>query len=218
MVEHGADEHLRGDRRGSVVACGQGEARGEPAAGTGSCDDDPVGVDAEFVRVLDEPRQSSVGVGDQAVAGCLRREAVVDRSHHGAELVEPLQWNIDLGEAISHDHATTVQPVHARSRGGRLGRDGSEDRYGQLCTVVGDDHGLAVRGGPDGEQFLRGRCGVAAQLCQHLRGQQRVERHRGQKLCELRVEVRTVERHDGVFRRCGWSGAAQRVALPPIGM
>ncbi len=71
VVEHGADQHLRGDRRGAEVAGQQGDTGGEAAARAGAGDDDPGGVDAQLFAVFGDPEQSLVAVVDQGGAGGL---------------------------------------------------------------------------------------------------------------------------------------------------
>lgn len=143
VVEHGADEHLGGDRQGAAVACHQGDPGGEATAGAGARHDDAGGVDAQLVGVLGDPQQPPVAVVDQSRATDFGRQPVVHGDHDGTEQVEPLQRDVDLREAISHDHPTAVYPEDARCPCGVRGPGGAEDRQGNPRTVLARHGDLA---------------------------------------------------------------------------
>ncbi len=81
----------RGQRGATAVAGQQGDAGGQPAAGAGAGDDDPVGIDAQLVGVLRRPDQPGVAVLDRRRVRILRREPVFDRHHDELQLLRPVE-------------------------------------------------------------------------------------------------------------------------------
>ncbi|MDH6678518.1 hypothetical protein M2284_002721 [Rhodococcus sp. LBL1] len=135
VIEHGADQNLGGDRRGTAVAGQQGDTGCEATARTDAGDDDPLGVDAQFGRMFGDPAQSLVAVLDEGGAGRFGREPVVHGHHHRAELVEPVQRDVDLREAVAHHHPAAVHPVDTRRHGRAVGVRGAEDGQRDRGTV-----------------------------------------------------------------------------------
>jgi hypothetical protein len=79
VVEHGADQNLVAEFGKGAVAGDQCRPRRDAAAATDSGDQEPLGVDTEFGRVLRHPHQSRVTVLDGRGIGVIRRQRVLDR-------------------------------------------------------------------------------------------------------------------------------------------
>ncbi len=65
-------------------------------------------VEADLVGVLGGPNEAGLAVLNEGHAADVRCEAVVDGDHDGAKAGQPVEGDVDLGEAVSHHHAATV--------------------------------------------------------------------------------------------------------------
>src|SRR5690606_23152600 len=96
-------------------------------------DDDTLRVDAQLKCLRRSPAQALITILDKGCTRYFGGEAVVDRHHDSTEPFQPVEWNIEIGEAVAHHHAAAMQPVNAgraSNRGTRL-----EDRDRQVGAI-----------------------------------------------------------------------------------
>ena len=141
VVELGDAQELQAQPRAAAVAGQQRDARGQAAARALAADRDPVGVDAELVRVLGDPHQRGVAVLERGRERVLRGEAVVDRDHDRTDLGgDPAAVGVVEVEAADHEAAAVEvdqrrervvagagRPVAAHPHLGRVLRAGDEE-------------------------------------------------------------------------------------------
>ena len=196
VVEHRVDEELERDRHLAPIARQQSEAGGEASAGAGAPDGDVGRVGAELRGGAGEPLQAGVAVLERRGVGMLGRQAVLDGSHHDAQLVGDGRAEVVVHGDAAHHEAATVDP----EQGGR----GPRDRGG--AVEAHDDVGspLGSRRHPilDRETLGNGRRGDAGgQLGRPSSGRRDVDGEAGEEIVGHRAvhgEVLGVEAADQV--------------------
>ncbi len=114
VAHHRALEQLEAERDLGAIASEQRERGGQPPAGAGPGDPEPLRVDAELVTVLVGPLQAGVAVFQRPGIGRLRREPVL---HRHADAGEQRAIAIEAGvvhRVRTEDVAPAVDRVDAR--------------------------------------------------------------------------------------------------------
>ena len=119
IVEHRIDQNLLRDRGPAAVARQQAYACGQAATRTVAHHRDAGGLDAEFGRMLGQPRQCRVAVLDRSGVAMLGCDPIVDDEHRHSRIRDvvtdqQLVHGADVFE--SEDHAAAVQIQRGAAR------------------------------------------------------------------------------------------------------
>ena len=112
--------------------------RDRSPAGTRTRDEDPAGVDPEFVGMLGRPRQAGVAVLDRRGVGVLGGEAVFHADDDGPRVDDVRKEQVDARASVADDHPAAVRVIDARGVRRTRGRAQHEQGDVRVAGRSGD--------------------------------------------------------------------------------